>query len=310
MGTLRVDMLRIGTRRSALAIWQAEHVAARLRSAQPGLRVELVPFVTEGDRTLDRALPEIGGKGVFTVEIEAALRDGRVDLAVHSLKDLPTEPPEGILIGAIPGRADPSDAWVCPAGLGPLDLPPGATVGTSSTRRAAHLLRLRPDVRIRSIRGNVGSRIDKVRGGEYDATVLACAGLDRLGRREVATEVLAPSIMLPAPGQGALGIQIRQGDRAVGDLVALLDDEGARACVEAERHFLAALGGGCSAPVGALATLHDGRLTLHGRVLSLDGVDAVDVLRSEPFGAEAAWRLGEAAAQEARAQGAMDLLPP
>ncbi len=304
------DALRIGTRRSALATWQAEHVASLLRAAWPGLEVVLVPFVTEGDRTLDRPLPEIGGKGVFTLEIEAALLDGRVDLAVHSLKDLPTDNPAGITVGAIPGRAAPGDAWVCPAGHALRDLPAGAVVGTSSTRRAAQLLRLRPDVEIRSIRGNVGTRIAKVQAGDYTATVLACAGLERLGRGADATSVFSIAEMLPAPGQGAIGVQVRSADDRVRRLVAAIDDAAARACVEAERHFLAALGGGCSAPVGALGTAEGGRLALRGRVLSLDGSACVDVSESVEVGPDAARRLGDAAATVARATGAADLLAP
>lgn len=302
--------IRIGTRRSALATWQAEHVAGCLRQAWPGAEVELVPFVTEGDRTLDRPLPEIGGKGVFTVEIEAALLDGRIDLAVHSLKDLPTDEPEGITVGAIPGRADPGDAWVCPAGLAPEALPAGAVVGTSSTRRAAQILRLWPHLDVRSIRGNVGTRIDKVRRGDYDATVLACAGLDRLGRRDEATSTFSPEAMLPAPGQGALGIQMRTDDPEIARLLGPLDDAPARACVEAERHFLSGLGGGCSAPVGALALVQGGRLTLRARVLSLDGSQAVDVRHADRYGPGAARRVGEHAAQMALANGAADLLSP
>lgn len=304
------ETLRIGTRRSALALWQAEHVADLLRGSWPGLEVEMVPFVTEGDRTLDRPLPEIGGKGVFTVEIEAALLAGRVDLAVHSLKDLPTDDPSGITVGAIPGRASSGDAWVCPAGDALADLPAGAVVGTSSTRRAAQLLRLRPDLEIRSIRGNVGTRIAKVQAGEYAATVLACAGLERLGRFADATSVFATDEMLPAPGQGAIGVQVRSADDAVLRLVSAMDDAAARACVEVERHFLAALGGGCSAPVGALGTIEAERLVLRGRVLSLDGSSSVDVSESVEASLDAARRLGDLAADVARANGAADLLAP
>ncbi|MEM8559107.1 MAG: hydroxymethylbilane synthase [Bacteroidota bacterium] len=304
------EVLRIGTRRSALALWQAEHVAQRLREAWPDLVVELIPFVTQGDRILDRPLPEIGGKGVFTVELEAALRAGELDLAVHSLKDLPTDDPEGITVGAIPGRADPGDAWVCPAGIAPTELPDGAVVGTSSTRRAAQLLRLHPGLDIRSIRGNVGTRIEKVHAGPYVATVLACAGLDRLGRRDAATSVFEPEAMLPAPGQGALGIQRRSDDPETTRLLDALDDAETRACVEAERHFLAALGGGCSAPVGALAVVEESQLFLRGRVLALDGSEAVDVQATEDVGPEAARRVGEVAARAALTQGAAALLSP
>ena len=303
-----VRPLRLGTRTSPLAAWQAEHVAAGLRAAWHGLDVELVPFVTEGDRNLAQPLPEIGGKGVFTVEIERALRDGRIDLAVHSLKDLPTDDPEGLVIGAVPPRGDAGDAWLCPAGHLLADVPSGAVVGTSSPRRVAQLLRVRPDLRVRSVRGNVGTRLRKADEGEVDAVVLALAGLARLGLSGRVTEALDAPVMLPAPGQGALAVQVRAGDAAVAARVAALDHGPTRMAVEAERHFLAALGGGCSAPIAALGVVDGARLTLHGRVVAVDGSRVVDVRVDGDATAHAARMLGQAAANAALRDGAAALL--
>ncbi len=303
------DVLRLGTRTSRLATWQAEHVARSLEAAWPGVRVDFVPFVTQGDRTLDQPLPEIGGKGLFTLELERALLDGRIDLAVHSLKDLPTADPDGLALGAITERADPRDAWVCPAGLALAGLAERAVVGTSSLRRASQLLRQRPDLDVRSIRGNVETRIRKTREGGYDATVLAVAGLDRLGLMGEATAVLDLDTMLPAPGQAALAVQVRADDPAVRDRVAALDHAETRAAVEAERHFLAALGGGCSAPIAALATTADGTLSLRGRVCSVDGSQTVGVEQAVAVGPDAARALGHVAAETALSDGARALLP-
>jgi hydroxymethylbilane synthase len=301
--------LRLGTRTSPLAAWQAECVAAALRAAWPGLEVELVPFVTEGDRDLSQPLPELGGKGVFTADLERALREGRIDLAVHSLKDLPTDDPEGLTVGAVPPRGEAGDGWVCPAGLALADVGPGAVVGTSSPRRTAQLLRARPDLRVRPVRGNVGTRLRKADEGQFDAVVLALAGLRRLGLAGRVTEALGPHVMLPAPGQGALAVQVRAGDAAVAARVAALDHGPTRMAVEAERHFLAALGGGCSAPIAALGVVERGWLTLHGRVVAADGSEAVDVVVSHEAGPYAARSLGRDAAEEALRKGAGALLP-
>ena len=211
------DRLRLGTRTSRLATWQAEHVAAALEAAWPGLRVELVPFVTQGDKTLDKPLPEIGGKGLFTVELEAALLSGRIDLAVHSLKDLPTDDPDGLTVGAITEREDPRDAWVSPSGALLDELPEGAVVGTSSLRRGSQLLRRRPDLEIRSIRGNVETRIRKTHEEGYHATVLACAGLGRLGLMNQTAGVLDFDTMLPASGRRGRPDAGRRPGRAGGD---------------------------------------------------------------------------------------------
>ncbi|HIG73428.1 MAG TPA: hydroxymethylbilane synthase [Bacteroidetes bacterium] len=307
------DTLRLGTRTSRLAMWQAEHVADALRRAWPGLTVELVPFVTKGDKTLDKTLPEIGGKGLFTAELEASLLDGRIDLAVHSLKDLPTADPAGLTVGATPERADPRDAWICPGGHALADLPAGATVGTSSLRRGAQLLRQRPDLVIRSIRGNVETRIRKVHEEAYDAGVLALAGLTRLEITDRAHSILDLGTMLPAPGQAALGIQVRAGGDEAARLVAALDHPQTRAAVTAERAFLAALGGGCSAPIAALGTVHGDRLHLRARVVSTDGARTVEVEDDGGFTPDSALAsgstLGQRAAAAALAQGAREFLP-
>ena len=302
------DRLRLGTRTSRLATWQAEHVAQALEAAHSGLAVELVPFVTEGDKTLDKPLPEIGGKGLFTLELEQSLLDGRIDLAVHSLKDLPTDDPDGLTLGAITEREDPRDGWVCPLGLELGDLPGGAVVGTSSLRRGSQLFRRRPDLEIRSIRGNVETRIRKAREEDYYATVLAVAGLHRLGLMEHATAILDFDTMLPAPGQAALGVQVRADDPGVRDLVAALDHADTRAEVEAERHFLAALGGGCSAPIAALGRVEGDTLTLRGRVCAVDGSETVEVEEAIPLSADAAREIGHAAAEHALSEGARGVL--
>ncbi|WP_051145505.1 hydroxymethylbilane synthase [Ornithinimicrobium pekingense] len=268
--------LRLGTRASALATSQSEWVADRLRAA--GHEVELVLVRTEGD--VSRAsLSEIGGTGVFASALRDALREGRIDLAVHSLKDIPTTPEPGLVIAAVPEREDPRDALVARDGLTLAQLPPGSVVGTGSPRRAAQLARTRPDLVVRDIRGNVGTRIDLVRTGELDAVVLACAGLARLGRLDEATERIDLATMLPAPGQGALAVECRDGDAPLQDhgvdagitdadlarlLAEVLEHAPTRAAVTAERAVLARLEAGCTAPVGALATFVPGAGHVHG----------------------------------------------
>lgn len=300
--------LRIGTRTSRLARWQTDYVVQLLEAAWPGLTCEIEPFVTEGDRTLHQALPDIGGKGLFTAELERALRDGTIDLAVHSLKDLPVENAPGLTIGAIPGRADAHDVLVAQHGHTLETLPPGAVVGTSSMRRQAQLLALRPDLEIRFIRGNVGTRVRKAAGGEdgYHATLLASAGLTRLGMEEVISDWLPLDVMLPAPGQAALAVQCRTGDEETLSLLAAIDDEAARRTTTAERHFLQALGGGCSAPIAAYGSLldEDGTLLLRGLIASPDGQEVirVSVQGEDPLA------LAEELAQMARELGAQRIL--
>lgn len=256
-----MTVLRLGTRASALATTQSEWVADRLRVH--GLQVELVPVRTEGDANR-QPLSQIGGTGVFVSALRDALLAGRIDLAVHSLKDLPTTPEPGLALGAVPEREDPRDALVARDGLTLAALPGGARVGTGSPRRAAQLRLARPDLQVTDLRGNVGTRIEKVRTGQLDAVVLAAAGLRRLGRLEDATEVLDPAVLLPAPGQGALGVECREDDDAVLTALAPLDDLAARTAVTAERSLLSALEAGCTAPVAALAEEGADGLTLTG----------------------------------------------
>lgn len=228
----------IGSRTSELAMWQTNHISQKLRDAWSGLAVQVEPFVTKGDKTLDKPLPQIGGKGLFTLELEEALRDGRIHLAVHSLKDLPVEDAAGLTLGAIVGRADVRDVLVAKNGWTIETLPQGAVVGTSSLRRQAQLLALRPDLKIQSIRGNVGTRIGKVVADDYDAAVLAAAGLTRLGLDGHITQWLPLTTMLPAPGQGALAVQCRADDPGTLKLLQAIDQPEIRACVLAERSFL------------------------------------------------------------------------
>ena len=300
-------VVRLGTRGSALARWQTDHVASLLRSAWPNLVCHVEIIQTQGDRVLDTPLPLIGGKGVFTAELEAALRSGAIDLAVHSLKDLPTETPAGLALGAVPERAQVADVLVSRAGYTLDVLPDGGTVGTSSRRRAAQLLARRSDLHIVDLRGNVDTRIRKALAddGPYDAIVLAHAGLARLGHSDVISQVLPLDVMLPAPAQGALGIQCR--DEAVSlDLLAPLNHAATRQAVEAERAFLVGLGGGCSVPIAAFATLDGDRVFLRGRVSAVDGSRQIDV--SGTIGIGDAARLGHDLARQALTEGAGELL--
>jgi hydroxymethylbilane synthase len=266
--------LRIGTRGSPMALFQAGLVRDRLRAAHPDLAaegaVELVAIRTTGDRVQTRLLAEIGGKGLFTKEIEEALIDRRIDLAVHSLKDMETVLPAGLDIGCVLARDDPRDALVSRGG-GLADLPQGARIGTASLRRRAQLLRYRGDFRIAPMRGNVGTRLDKLASGEVDALVLALCGLERLGQAGVASEILPPELMLPAVGQGALAIECRAADDKLRQRLAPLNDPATAASVAAERAMLAALDGSCRTPIAGLATIHEGRLGLDALLLAPDG---------------------------------------
>ncbi|MCB9149460.1 MAG: hydroxymethylbilane synthase [Caldilineaceae bacterium] len=293
----------LGTRKSQLALWQTRHVIQLLSAAWPTRQFAEQHFVTQGDRIVDTPLPQIGGKGLFTLELENALRKHEIDMAVHSLKDLPTESPAGLAIGAIPTREDALDALVCRGNHTLRTLPQGAKVGTSSRRRAAQLLYTRPDLQIIDIRGNVDTRLRKALAadGPYDGIVLAYAGLKRLERADVISELLPLEIMLPAPGQGALGVQCRDDADSLALLQPLQDAETA-AAVTAERAFLAGLGGGCALPVAAFGQLSNGILILHGRVTAPDGAHQIDVFdRCAP--AEGA-ALGQKLATQALAQGA------
>jgi hydroxymethylbilane synthase len=258
-------MLVIGSRGSQLALWQANYIKDRLEARGHECRIEIIR--TTGDKIVDSPLHQVGGKGLFTKEIEEALLDGRIDLAVHSLKDLPTELPKGLEIAALPQRADPRDAIV---GGKLRDLKPGATVGTSSLRRSAQLKLLRRDLNIQSIRGNVDTRINKVERGEYDAIVLAAAGLRRLGWGDIISEVFRPDIICPAVGQGALAVETLEEGPGF-EACAPLDDPWTRLPVTAERAMLMELGGGCQVPIGAFGTLENTDLFLTGAVFAPDG---------------------------------------
>jgi hydroxymethylbilane synthase len=278
--------LRIGTRASALARWQAESVQAQL--AALGCAAALVLIRTSGDQDRQTPLRLIGGKGVFTKEIEAALLEERVDLAVHSMKDLPTTLPEGLILGAIGKREDVRDALISRGGVKLADLPPGARVGTSSLRRQAQLRNRRPDLQMADVRGNVDTRIAKVERGEYDAVMLAKAGLDRLGMSDAISEVLATEICLPAAGQGAIGIEMRSPvsnlDKEVAITVAQLNDAATRLAVETERAVLAGLSGGCDLPLGVWAREEVREVVVDACVLSVDGKEAVRVRRAGAAG--------------------------
>ncbi len=271
--------MTVGTRASPLARAQTERVVALLEAAWPGLRAGPLLIATTGDRTQSSGepLPEIGGKGLFTAELEQALRSGEIDLAVHSLKDLPTEAPDGLVLGAVCEREDARDCLVASGGATLHELPAGTLVGTSSLRRAAQLRGLRHDIEIGSIRGNVDTRIRKVREGEVGGVVLAAAGIRRLGLEDEVGEWFAPESFLPAPGQGALAVQCREGDEAVLELLAPIDDESTSAATTAERAFLRELDAGCTAPVGAYAEPTSVGVHLRGLVASIDGRDLVRV---------------------------------
>jgi hydroxymethylbilane synthase len=301
-----MDALRIGTRRSQLALWQTHHVRDQLVAHFPDLAVEIAHMTTTGDRVIDRPLPEIGGKGVFTQELEDALRAGEIDLAVHSLKDLPTETPPEFVLCAILTRANPFDALISRAGHTLAGLPQGATVGTSSLRRRAQLLAHRPDLKTESLRGNVDTRLRKAAEGLYDAIILAVAGLERLERSDVISEVIDSSIMLPAPGQGAVAVQCRADDDHTRSLLAALDDVSTRTAVTAERAFLQTLEAGCRLPVSAYATLDGDTLHMTGRVSGLDGIRTITVQGTACV--SDAFDLGARLAGEALDQGADALL--
>lgn len=299
--------VRIATRKSALALWQAEHVASLLRKAHTELRVELVPLSTQGDRILDRSLAVIGGKGLFIKELEIALEEERADIAVHSMKDVPAQIPAGFRIGAVLKRADPLDAFVARAGIANLEaLPKGARLGTSSLRRQAQLYALRPDLKIEALRGNVDTRLKKLDGGEVDAILLACAGLMRLGLESRITVRLDPCKCLPAVSQGIIGIECRDSDSYTLRLLAALEDAPTRAVMDAERSFAHTLGGSCTSPIAAYAQLEGAQLDLEGLVAAPDGSR---VMRAAQSGsAEHAAEVGRQLAARLLATGAGALL--
>lgn len=299
-----MDRLRIATRKSKLALWQASFIKGQLERAHPRLAIELVGISTAGDRWLDAPLSEMGGKGLFINELEAALARGDADLAVHSMKDVPAVLDGPFAMPVIGYRQDARDAWISPKG-GLRAMPPGATLGTSSLRRQAQILALRPDLRMRPLRGNVDTRLAKLKAGEVDAIMLAMAGLARLGWAGQVTEALPPSLLLPAPGQGALGVECRADDDRVLGFLAPLRDPATAVCVEAERGVSAALGADCSQPLAAYAQLRGEALFLQALLASPDGVT---VLKAEAKGP--AEQVANLVAEDLKAQGALRLLRP
>lgn len=303
------EIVKLGTRGSALARWQTDHISQLLQNAWPGLETHIQVITTRGDRVLDTALPNIGGKGVFTQELENALLEGNIDLAVHSLKDLPTENPKGLTLGAIPQRATPHDVLISKQGYTLKTLPKGAVIGTSSRRRAAQLLHQRPDLHMLDIRGNVDTRVHKALdpNGAYDAIILASAGLERLGQSHVISEILSLEDMLPAPGQGALAVQCRD-EQESRSWLAPINHTATEIAVTAERAFLSGLGGGCALPIAAYAVVENERLHLRGRVTAPDGNTQIDVHLDGPVKIEAARAMGRELAQMALGKGAAALL--
>jgi len=303
-----MDTLRIATRKSPLALWQSEHVAARLRQAHPGLQVELVPLSTRGDEILDRSLAAIGGKGLFLKELELAMQRGEADCAVHSLKDVPMELEPDFVLAAILTRTDPVDALVSPQFASIDALPEGARVGTSSLRRQAQLRALRPDLELLDLRGNINTRLARLDAGDYAAIILAAAGLLRLGLGARIRQRLSPPAWLPAPAQGALAIECCHGQPELLACLSVLDDPRTRCCVETERAMNRTLGGSCHVPVGAYARLQGGRLHLDGVVGSV--ADGRQVRAGGEGPASAGSELGEKVARQLLEAGAEEFLTP
>jgi hydroxymethylbilane synthase len=296
----------IASRESRLAMWQAVHVQGRLAALYPQSQVDILGMTTRGDQILDRPLAEIGGKGLFIKELEVAMQEGRADLAVHSMKDVPMVMPEGFVLAAISARENPRDAFVSNRHASLEALPAGAVVGTSSLRREAILRARYPQLEIRSLRGNLDTRLRKLDAGEYDAIILAAAGLIRLGLESRIRAVLTPEQSLPAPGQGALGIEVLADAPAAAALVAPLNDPETAACVRAERAFSRALGGSCQVPLGGYAIIDGGQLWLRGFIATPDGQEMVSAeLRGDPADDE---KIGLILAQMLRAQGADAIL--
>lgn len=305
------EIIRIATRNSALALWQAHHVANLIRRAWPSVTVELVEVSTTGDRVLSQPLRDFGGLGVFTREVQLVLLDGRADIAVHSLKDLPTEPHPELLLAAIPPRGLTADALVLPVNSPPgvetlagnLPLPQGAKVATGSPRRQAQLKALRPDLQLMEVRGNVGSRLRKLDEGEFDALILACAGLDRLGLAARISQRLEAPLMYHAVGQGAIGIECRREDSRTAEILAVVNDPQTSSAAKAERALLAALRAGCHAPVGVTTRWAGDQLEMEGVVLTLDGQRRWTASAAGPGDQPAA--LGQQVAELLITQGAM-----
>lgn len=296
------SVIRIATRKSALALWQAEHVRQGLQLHHPGLEVELVTMTTRGDQILDSPLAKVGGKGLFVKELETALLDGRADIAVHSMKDVPVDLPEGLELAVILEREDPRDAFVSNQYASLEDLPQGARVGTSSLRRQCQLYALRPDLAIRDLRGNVNTRLDKLDRGDYDAIILACAGLKRLGFGERIRQELGPEIILPAIGQGAIGIECRVGDTTVHDFIRPLGHAKTQDRLRAERSLNQHLSGGCQVPIAGYAEIDHGVVVLRGLVGRPDGSQLIHgVISGRPENGD---ELGQVLAEDLLGRGA------
>ena len=300
------QMLRIGTRGSELALWQANWVKAKLQAVHPNLDVELIIIKTRGDIILDVPLAKVGGKGLFVKELEEAILDGRADLAVHSMKDVPAEFPAGLGLGPILEREDPRDVLLSVNYKSLADLPEGARVGSSSLRRQSQILALRSDLQIIPLRGNVNTRIRKLTEGEFDAIVLAAAGVKRLQMTELVVEYLDPDQVIPANGQGAVGIELRLDDAKTADMLKTLEHEPTSLCVAAERAFLTTLEGGCQVPIAGFAKLDGNKITMQGRVASLDG--QVCITQTHVGDASDPVALGQGLANVLLQQGAKEIL--
>lgn len=298
--------IKIGTRASLLAITQSTMIKELIEKQHPGITVELIRITTKGDKILDVPLAKVGGKGLFVKELEDALLDGRADLAVHSMKDVPTDLPEGLHLGVVTERENPRDAFVSNKYSAVSELPQGATVGTSSLRRKSQLAAMRPDLVIEDLRGNVDTRLRKLDEGQYDAIILASAGLNRLGKSERITSFIEPVQMLPAIGQGALGLELRKDDADLLEGISFLNHAPTATAVRAERAFLLRLEGGCQVPIGAFATTKGDSVTLTGLIASVDGKE---ILREQATGpASEAEKMGTDLAEKLLAMGGKEIL--
>jgi hydroxymethylbilane synthase len=313
---MKTERLTIGTRGSKLALWQAEYVKTELQKLSPGLEIEIQKIKTTGDKILDVPLAQVGGKGLFVKEIEEALLKREADIAVHSMKDVPTDFPEGLHLPVVCEREDPRDALIMNKKLKvnreriPLSLifslPENARIGTSSLRRSCQLLSLRPDLKVEQLRGNLDTRLRKLDEGQFDAVILAAAGVKRLGWQDRITEIIPPDVSLPAIGQGAIGIECRISDKWVNDLIAALNHPETYTCVQAERAFLKKLEGGCQVPIAAHARLAGGRILMHGLVGSVSGERIIkSSIEGDPLDAEI---LGLALAGDVLSKGAKEIL--
>jgi len=303
---LTEKIIRIATRRSPLALWQAEHAAERLERTFPGCRTELVKMTTQGDKILDAPLAKIGGKGLFVKELEQGMLEGLADIAVHSMKDVPVEFPDGLHLAAILTREDPRDAFVSNRYSTLQDLPANARIGTSSLRRQCQIKELYPNAEILSLRGNVNTRLSKLDAGEYDAVILASAGLKRLGMAERITQCLETGVSLPASGQGAIGIECRSDDTEINAMLSALHDGETGLCVTAERAMNARLNGGCQVPIAGFAQVQDEQLFMRGLVGSPDG--SVIYRAERKGGLDSAETIGRMVAEDLLAQGADKIL--